>query len=168
MAAVRKILVVGGGTAGWIAACYLARTLNAVDPKSIEIALVESADIGILGVGEGTFPSIRGTPAAIGLPEATFLRGAHATFKQGIRFAHWVRPRGEPGAVIQNTEQAVAQAMSIVRHGRVNVQEGTQIPLRGDTICIHGDGENAMELARALRTAFERDGVSVRPPGEAE
>ena len=77
-------------------------------------------------------------------------------------------PRGEPGAVIQNTEQAVAQAMSIVRHGRVNVQEGTQIPLRGDTICIHGDGENALELARALRTAFERDGVSVRPPGEAE
>ena len=91
MPALRKILVVGGGTAGWLAACYLARTLNAADPAAMQIELVESADIGILGVGEGTFPSIRGTLAAIGLDEADFLRGATATFKQGIQFVDWVR-----------------------------------------------------------------------------
>src|SRR4051812_2288257 len=97
MAALRKILIVGGGTAGWLTACYLARTLNIAAPGSIQIELVESADIGIIGVGEGTFPSIRGTLAAIGLDEASFVRGATATFKQGIKFADWVRPPGTPG-----------------------------------------------------------------------
>src|ERR1051325_10253197 len=76
MAALRRILIVGGGTAGWLSACYLARTLNAASAQSIQITLVESADIGILGVGEGTFPSIRGTLALIGLDEARFIRGA--------------------------------------------------------------------------------------------
>lgn len=97
MSALKRILIVGGGTAGWLTANYLASTLNAKSAQGIAIELVESADIGILGVGEGTFPSIRGTLAAIGLDEATFLRGAHATFKQGIRFVDWVRPRGAPG-----------------------------------------------------------------------
>lgn len=92
MPALRKILVVGGGTAGWLTANYLARVLNAAHPQSIRVALVESADIGILGVGEGTFPSIRATLSAIGLDETRFLRGATATFKQGIRFVDWVRP----------------------------------------------------------------------------
>jgi tryptophan halogenase len=91
MPALRKILIVGGGTAGWLTANYLARTLNAIAAQSIQIQLVESADIGILGVGEGTFPSIRGTLSAIGLDEARFLRGATATFKQGIKFVNWVR-----------------------------------------------------------------------------
>jgi tryptophan 7-halogenase len=98
MAALRRILIVGGGTAGWLTACYLARTLNAAAPQSIQIILVESADIGILGVGEGTFPSIRGTLSLIGLDEARFIRGATATFKQGIRFADWVRPPGSTGS----------------------------------------------------------------------
>ena len=94
----RSILIVGGGTAGWLTACYLAKTLHAASPQSIQITLVESADIGILGVGEGTFPSLRGTLAAIGLDETVFLRGATATFKQGIRFMNWVRPKGSAGA----------------------------------------------------------------------
>ncbi|MEP6484958.1 MAG: tryptophan halogenase family protein [Rudaea sp.] len=94
----RNILIVGGGTAGWLTACYLAKTLHAASPQSIQITLVESADIGILGVGEGTFPSLRGTLAAIGMDEARFLRGATATFKQGIRFVDWVRPHGSLGA----------------------------------------------------------------------
>ena len=98
MTALRKILIVGGGTAGWLTANYLARTLNAVAAKSIQIVLVESADIGILGVSEGTFPSIRGTLSAIGLDEARFLRETTATFKQGIKFVDWVRTPGAPGA----------------------------------------------------------------------
>ena len=97
MAALKSILIVGGGTAGWLTANYLARVLNAASQQSVQIRLVESADIGILGVGEGTFPSIRGTLSAIGLDEARFLRGATATFKQGIKFIDWVRPPGTPG-----------------------------------------------------------------------
>ena len=58
---VDEVLIVGGGTAGWLTACYLARTLNIMAPGSIQVELVESADIGIIGVGEGTtemFPRI--------------------------------------------------------------------------------------------------------------
>ncbi len=93
----QKLLVVGGGTAGWLCACYLARVLNARAPGAIEVTLVESPDVAILGVGEGTFPSIRGTLSAIGIDESRFLRGANATFKQGIKFVDWVRPAGAPG-----------------------------------------------------------------------
>jgi len=97
MARLKKVLVVGGGTAGWLAACYLAKAVNAVDPGSVQVHLVESSNIGLLGVGEATFPSIRGTLSAIGLDERRFLVGATATYKQGIHYRHWVRPQGTPG-----------------------------------------------------------------------
>jgi len=90
---IRDILIVGGGTAGWLTAAFLARTLGSAHGGP-RVTLVESAEIGIIGVGEGTFPSIRGTLAAIGLPEARFLREANATFKQGVKFVDWVRARG--------------------------------------------------------------------------
>ena len=59
MSRIQKILVVGGGTAGWLTACYLAKALNTAAPGSIRVELVESPTIGLLGVGEATFPSIR-------------------------------------------------------------------------------------------------------------
>ena len=80
VAKVRKVLVVGGGTAGWITAGYLARMLGADRPGGVEIVLVESQDIGILGVGEGTFPTIRNTLARIGIDEAELVRRCGATF----------------------------------------------------------------------------------------
>jgi tryptophan halogenase len=97
MKSFHSVLIVGGGTAGWLTACFLAKTLGAAGGAGVRITLVESPDIGIIGVGEGTFPSIRGTLSAIGLDEARFVRECHATFKQGIRFDHWVRPAGSPG-----------------------------------------------------------------------
>ena len=93
---IKRLLIVGGGTAGWIAAGYLARTLGAHSPDGIQITLVESADIGILGVGEGTFPSIRTTLKRIGVDETALLREAAASFKQGAKFTHW---RCAPGQV---------------------------------------------------------------------
>ncbi|OOG66060.1 tryptophan halogenase [Rhodanobacter sp. B04] len=98
MPRLKKVLVVGGGTAGWLAACYLAKAMNAVHPDSVQVHLVESDHIGLLGVGEATFPSIRGTLSAIGLDERRFLVGATATYKQGIHYRHWVRPPGTPGS----------------------------------------------------------------------
>jgi tryptophan halogenase len=91
----KRILIVGGGTAGWLTAGYLARTLSAQSPGGIEITLVESAEMGTLGLGEGAFPTIRETLRRIGIDEATLVREASATFKQGARFANW---RFEPGA----------------------------------------------------------------------
>ena len=97
VANVRRVLVVGGGTAGWITAGYLARMLGADRPGGIEVTLVESRDIGILGVGEGTFPTIRKTLARIGIDEAELVRRCGATFKQGAKFVHWRHEPGAPG-----------------------------------------------------------------------
>jgi len=94
---VRSILIVGGGTAGWIAAGYLARMLGANSPAGVRISLVESADIGSIGVGEGTFPTIRRTLQRMGVSETRLVRECGATFKQGIRFVGWQHdPAAQP------------------------------------------------------------------------
>lgn len=91
MKAIEDILIVGGGTAGWLTAAFLAQQLGTAH-GGVRITLVESSDIGIIGVGEGTFPSIRGTLSAIGISESRFLQACSATFKQGVQFNDWVRP----------------------------------------------------------------------------
>lgn len=82
----KRIIIVGGGTAGWLTAAYLIRSLGR---SGWSITLVESPDIGIIGVGEGTFPTIRETLSAIGVDEREFLREADGSFKQGVRFSGW-------------------------------------------------------------------------------
>lgn len=86
----RSILIVGGGTAGWLTACYLAKYFDLARHPSLDITLVESPDIGIVGVGEGAFPTIRTTLQFLGIDEYDFVRETSATFKQGIRFDDWV------------------------------------------------------------------------------
>lgn len=91
MADTRHLVIVGGGTAGWMTAASLAQALPHGDWA---ITLVESPEIGIIGVGEGSFPTLRSTIARIGhgLPggdERSFMRAARATFKQGVRFVGW-------------------------------------------------------------------------------
>lgn len=93
----KTILIVGGGTAGWLTAGYLARRLGADLPGGVSIRLVESAEIGILGVGEGTFPTIRRTLATIGIDEAEMIRRCGASFKQGAKFVHWRHAPGQAG-----------------------------------------------------------------------
>ena len=93
----KSVLIVGGGTAGWITAAYMARMLAADTPGGVSITLVESEEIGILGVGEGTFPIIRKTMGRIGLDESDLIKHADATFKQGIRFNNWKKnPADDP------------------------------------------------------------------------
>jgi glycine/D-amino acid oxidase-like deaminating enzyme len=86
----RRILIVGGGTAGWLTAAYLARFLDLADQAQIEITLLEAPELGIIGVGEGTFPTIRSTLKFLGIDETQFIRATSATFKQGIRFNDWL------------------------------------------------------------------------------
>jgi tryptophan halogenase len=82
------ILIVGGGTAGWLTAAILAKQLGQ-DLGGVRISLVESSEIPTIGVGEGTFPTIAKTLAALGVDEAEFMRESSAAFKQGIRFVGW-------------------------------------------------------------------------------
>ena len=92
----RSILIVGGGTAGWLTAAYLAKALRVADEAQLEITVLESPDIGVIGVGEAAFPTIRNTLRFLGVDEAHFIRETSATFKQGIRFDDWAHaPEGE-------------------------------------------------------------------------
>ncbi len=85
----RSILIVGGGTAGWLTAAYLAKSLRIAEQDHLKITVLESPDIGIIGVGEATFPTIRTTLQFLGIDETRFIRETSATFKQGIRFVDW-------------------------------------------------------------------------------
>lgn len=97
-AAINKhLIIVGGGTAGWLTAAYLARTLATVAPGGVRITLIESRDLGTTGVGEGSFPGIQRILHRLELDERTFLRASHATFKQGIYFAGWQFNPGHNG-----------------------------------------------------------------------
>lgn len=87
---IRKVVVVGGGTAGWMSAALLKRVLG----RQLDIELVESDDIGIIGVGEATIPPIQLFNSVLGLDEAELLRETKATIKLAIKFDNW-RVQGE-------------------------------------------------------------------------
>ncbi|AFV00531.1 tryptophan halogenase family protein [Simiduia agarivorans] len=88
--AVRKVVIVGGGTAGWLTAGVLAARLRSQSGHAVSVTLVESPAVKTVGVGEGTWPSMRRTLKAIGVSETELIRRCNATFKQGAKFARWV------------------------------------------------------------------------------
>lgn len=115
--AIRSILVVGGGSAGWMTAAALANAL----PRGCQITLVESEAIGTVGVGEATIPPIRTFNAMLGLDEREFVRETQGTFKLGIEFVDWAAkgtryfhpfgPHGKP-MDIRDVHQLWLQARS--------------------------------------------------------
>lgn len=71
-------------------------------------------------------------------------------------------PRSGPNALIGDIEKAVAQVMGIIRQGMVTTISGKQVALDADTVCIHGDGPHAAQLASAISSALKRDGIQIR------
>lgn len=88
---VKKIVIVGGGTAGWLTAAIIASNYlsDEKNENEIEITLIESRTVPTVGVGEGTWPSMRSTLRSIGIRESELLRLCQATLKQGSRFLRW-------------------------------------------------------------------------------
>jgi tryptophan halogenase len=106
--AIKHIVIVGGGTAGWMAA---AASANRLPKEFCKITLIESDSIGTVGVGESTIPHIRQFNQTLGIDEATFIKATNATVKLGIKFDNWgeigqsyFHPFGEYGEITKGIE----------------------------------------------------------------
>lgn len=86
----KHVVIVGGGSAGWITAGSIAAMHSSNSAQGIKVTLIESPDVNIIGVGEGTWPTMRGTLQKMGISETDFMRECDVSFKQGAKFAKWI------------------------------------------------------------------------------
>ena len=103
---VRDVVIVGGGTAGWMAAAALSATMG----EQLNIRLVESDEIGTVGVGEATIPAIRLFNGLVGIDEDEFVRATQGTFKLGIQFRGW----GKPDDVYMHAFGTIGQSLDLL------------------------------------------------------
>jgi len=128
-------------------------------------------DAGLADVIARAAMSVPGQPALVGQPGtdlelAAMSHGlafvAEAFIDRAYQADGRLVPRSEPGAVHDDIERIKAQAVSLAIDGRVRGRDGSEIEVRADTLCIHGDTPGAAEAARAVREALESCGVEVR------
>ncbi|OYY92069.1 MAG: tryptophan halogenase [Sphingomonas sp. 28-66-16] len=123
-ARIGEIVIIGGGTAGWMAAAALARFVG----SQVSIRLIESDAIGTIGVGEATIPQLKLFNAGLGIDEAMFVRATSATFKLGIEFDGW----REPGARYIHAFGAIGRGHGLIPFHHYWLRhraEGGTIPL---------------------------------------
>ena len=179
-----KVIIVGGGSAGWMAAAALSRFLR---NGYTTIRVIESDEIGTVGVGEATIPPIRNFLEMLRIDENDFIRQTQGTFKLGIEFVDWTRPGhrymhpfGLYGADIEGVPfhqfflkaHALGQAWDLepfsltataARQGRFAVVQGSKFPSNHWAYAYHFD---ATLVARYLRQYAEKLGVT-RTEGKA-
>jgi tryptophan halogenase len=177
-APIRNIAIVGGGTAGWMTAVSLAKFLKSV---KVRIRLIESEQIGTVGVGEATIPPIMDYIRALGIDENDLIRKTKATFKLAIEFKDWTRvghsymhPFGQTGLEMgpvpfsaywlkalgegkaRRLEEYSLQAMAAYTGKFMRPVAASNSPIAGITYALHFD---ASLFARYLRTMAEAAGV---------
>jgi len=176
---IRKIAIVGGGTAGWMAAAALSHFLH---PLGMAIELIESEEIGTVGVGEATIPPIISFIRSLGMDEDEVMRASEATFKLGIEFRDWTRlghsyvhPFGQTGYDVDGVpffawwwrarqqgraarlEDYSLMATAMAQGKFMRPSGGRTSPLQGITYALHFD---AALFAAYLRRFSEAKGVS--------
>jgi UPF0271 protein len=72
-------------------------------------------------------------------------------------------PRGQPGAMLTEIKDSIAQVLSMVTEGIVVAQDGTRVPVRADTLCLHGDQPDAVSFAQAIGQALKEAGIAIKP-----
>lgn len=92
---VNTVVIVGGGTAGWLTAGLLAAEHQPGQDSDAKVILIESPDVASIGVGEGTWPTMRTSLQTMGVSETDFIRHCDASFKQGTRFSGWMNGGNE-------------------------------------------------------------------------
>ncbi len=180
--AANRFVVVGGGTAGWMAAACLGKLLLRPHVQAKSVTLVESAEIGTVGVGEATVPSIQDMLRFLNIDEADFIRETDATYKLAIRFRDWNgvgsdfwHPFGELGPTVENlplfqlwlrerlsgapvpplSSFSIAAQMAEANRFAKPVRDSSS-PLSGSGFAYHFD---AVKVATYLRGYAEHRGV---------
>ncbi|GHA97766.1 tryptophan halogenase [Algimonas arctica] len=127
----KRLVIVGGGSAGWMTAAALSSLL---DSRKIQITLVESEQIGTVGVGEATIPDMINFNRMLGISEVDFMKATDATFKLGIEFANWGRkgdsyfhPFGEHGVDMQGVD--------FHQYWLLSHQSGSDHPIEDYSLC---------------------------------
>ena len=143
---VRRVVILGGGTFGWMTATALAQIFG----RALDVTLLGSEEIGTVGVGEAAIPTIHWFNELIGLDEATFLRATKATFKLAVEFVGWSAPGERYFHPFGSNGSALAGVP--FQHCRLKARaEGLDLPLP------------ALSMATALAEA----GRCSRPAGES-
>lgn len=124
---VRNIVIVGGGTAGWLTAGLIAAYHRGRMANGFTVTLIESPNTPIIGVGEGTWPTLRATLSRIGVSETEFFRRCDAAFKQGARFAGWTTGAPDDGYY--------HPLMLPQGFGKVNLAQHWMVDERGQSFC---------------------------------
>lgn len=190
----KKICIVGGGTAGWIAAATMAEHLKG---RLVDIELVESDDIGTIGVGESTVPPFLQMLARLGINEQEFIQETQASFKLGIRFEDWTEkgenyfhPFGAIGTRVDVSDfyqvwlkarmngyarplTDFAPAAMMARDGRFMLPfKAPRTPVHGAAYAIHVDAKRVAQFLRrfaeargVVRTEGMVEDVALRPDG---
>ena len=190
----KKICIVGGGTAGWIAAATMAEHLKG---RLVDIELVESDDIGTIGVGESTVPPFLQMLARLGINEQEFIQETQASFKLGIQFEDWTdkgesyfHPFGAIGTRVDVSDfyqvwlkarmhgyarplTDFAPAAAMARQGRFMLPfKAPRTPVQGAAYAIHVDAKRVAQFLRrfseargVVRTEGIVEDVALRPDG---
>jgi hypothetical protein len=111
---VTRIIIVGGGTAGWLAACTLASRKNRLPVDEVAVTVIDAPDLPPIGVGEGTWPTMRSTLSEIGLDEEDVLASCDGAFKQGSRFDGWLSGAAEDSYYHPFTAPPEGSALELV------------------------------------------------------